>query len=255
MVTMNELVENKQKKTYHTVYETTNSVNGKIYIGVHTTTKINDEYLGSGIYLWKAIDKHGEDKFSKKILAILETRQDAFDLEKKLVNREFVAREDTYNLIIGGVTAGSGVDHPMYGKTHSDTTREKIRQSQLGKVMSKETRAKLSKVHTGKVCSQEHRANMSKARLGHVPTKETREKMSKALTGKVRSAESREKMSNSQQGVTYFNNGKENRRLRLGDKIPEGFVEGMLKIECKFCGEKATKMVIGNWHGKGKCIK
>jgi hypothetical protein len=32
---------------YYTVYQTTNQINDKIYIGVHKTENPNDDYLGS----------------------------------------------------------------------------------------------------------------------------------------------------------------------------------------------------------------
>ena len=51
---------------YYTVYKTTNLVNNKIYIGVHTTEDINDDYLGSGSAIIKAIKNMAKIN-SKKI--------------------------------------------------------------------------------------------------------------------------------------------------------------------------------------------
>ena len=42
---------------YYIVYKTTNKINGKIYVGMHETNKINDVYLGSGWNLLQAINK------------------------------------------------------------------------------------------------------------------------------------------------------------------------------------------------------
>jgi Straboviridae putative endonuclease SegB len=57
----------------YTVYETTNLLNGKYYLGVHLTQNIHDEYLGSGTYIRNAVAKYGVGSFVKVVLA---TRQD-----------------------------------------------------------------------------------------------------------------------------------------------------------------------------------
>jgi hypothetical protein len=44
---------------FHTVYRTTNLVNGKFYIGVHKTDDPNDGYLGSGKLIGRAFQKYG----------------------------------------------------------------------------------------------------------------------------------------------------------------------------------------------------
>ena len=54
------------KKTHYLIYEIKNIVNGKIYIGQHTTDNINDGYKGSGFALWEAYKKYGFDKFKNE---------------------------------------------------------------------------------------------------------------------------------------------------------------------------------------------
>ena len=99
------------------VYQTVCKVNNKIYIGVHGTTnpEIFDGYIGNGISIYKpstymnpktpfqyAIKKYGIKSFIRTTLKIFENEVDAYDLERRLVDEQFLKREDTYNLILGG---------------------------------------------------------------------------------------------------------------------------------------------------------
>ena len=88
---------------YYTIYKTTNLINNKIYIGQHITDNLDDGYLGSGTNLHKAIKKYGKENFKKEILHIFDNFDDMDNKEKELVTKEFVLREDTYNLIQGGL--------------------------------------------------------------------------------------------------------------------------------------------------------
>jgi len=86
----------------HYLYKIENKLNQKIYIGIHSTENINDEYMGSSVLVSQAIKKYGEDNFSKTILEYCDSREELVELEKKVVDKKFVNRKDTYNLIIGG---------------------------------------------------------------------------------------------------------------------------------------------------------
>lgn len=88
---------------YYTVYQTTNSVNGKIYIGVHKTTDPDDDYLGSNRVLKAAIEKYGKEKFDKEVLYVFDNEEEMFTKERELVNEEFITRDDTYNIGLGGM--------------------------------------------------------------------------------------------------------------------------------------------------------
>lgn len=87
---------------YHTVYKTTNILNGKFYYGVHSTNNINDDYLGSGKFLKKAIKKYGKQNFKKEIIAIFDERDKALFLEKDIVTKKLVEDNNCYNGIFGG---------------------------------------------------------------------------------------------------------------------------------------------------------
>lgn len=100
------------------VYLTTNTVNNKIYIGVHGTEnpEIFDGYIGNSINIFesnselknpklpfhKAVKKYGYSAFRRVTLKVFDTMQDALDLEAWLVTEDFINRSDTYNVIKGG---------------------------------------------------------------------------------------------------------------------------------------------------------
>lgn len=48
------------------IYETTNTIDGKKYRGMHATHDVGDGYLGSGTYLKRAVKKHGLLRFAEK---------------------------------------------------------------------------------------------------------------------------------------------------------------------------------------------
>ena len=87
---------------FYFVYETKNLINGKIYIGVHSTYDINDNYLGSGFLLQKSIEKYGRENFKRTILQFFDNKEEMFLYEKEIVTNDFIKRNDTYNIKIGG---------------------------------------------------------------------------------------------------------------------------------------------------------
>lgn len=89
-------------KKYYYLYLVTNQVNDKIYYGVHSTNNIDDGYMGSGTALKRAQLKYGIESFSKTIVEFFDNKDDMLHAESLIVDKEFVARDDTYNLIPGG---------------------------------------------------------------------------------------------------------------------------------------------------------
>ena len=87
---------------YYTIYKITNQIDGKIYIGSHKTKDLDDGYMGSGKYLRHAQEKYGIEKFTKEILFVFDTPELMYAKEAEIVNEDFLATENTYNLKIGG---------------------------------------------------------------------------------------------------------------------------------------------------------
>lgn len=185
--------------THYLIYKITNNLNGKIYIGKHITENLDDGYMGSGKLIRRALKKYGIENFTKEILFDVYGEDMMNFLEEAIVDEEFVKRDDTYNLKVGG--EGGGEPH------RTEETKRKISASEIGhpgymkgKHHSEETKKKMSEMRSGekhhfygKKFSGEHRRKLSEARKGVAPwnkgktgicSEETRMKMSKKAKGR-----------------------------------------------------------------------
>ena len=155
------------------VYKTTNLLNGRYYVGVHKGTTC-DDYLGSGISLKRAVRLYGRDNFKREVVLICESPDDAYELEALIVDQDFIAGSNVYNIALGG--RGSN-DHP-----HSEETRQRMR-----KPKSEEHRKSISEAKLGKTTSSRHKAAMVLAKTGTTRSEQTKAKMSDTRSGMVHS--------------------------------------------------------------------
>lgn len=99
------------------VYQTINTINNKIYIGIHKTKdpEIFDGYIGCGVLINSpssymnpytpfqyAVKKYGTGAFKRSILKVFDTAEEAFKLESEIVTSDFIKRKDVYNSALGG---------------------------------------------------------------------------------------------------------------------------------------------------------
>ena len=228
-------MNNKDTKQFSIVYQITNLLDGRIYIGVHTTYNINDNYMGSSKYLKKDIKKLGKQNFKKISLHIFDNQKEACMKEAELVTKEFCLRPDTYNLMRGGLYNFSWVgtttvidkegntsrvykEDPRYlsgefvgvtkGKQHSLETKEEIRKARLGVKLSKETLEKMLKTKS------ENRNKPDFVRRTNTP--ETIEKMKQSQLGHKVSEESIQKRLN-----TILQNGSSNKGMIHSEETKE----------------------------------
>jgi len=123
-------------KQYY-VYVTTNSINGKKYVGKHFG-HLNDDYIGSGYLLKKAIAKYGRQSFSKEIVCTVQDPAD-LDIAEKLYIEKFnaVDSDSFYNLAMGGTGGNTLTNDDIVAKR-----TEKFRR--YWNELSVEDRAKIS---------------------------------------------------------------------------------------------------------------
>ncbi len=94
---------NEGKPKFFVIYQITNLLDGRIYVGCHITYNVNDKYMGSSKSLKKDMKEHGRHNFKKDILHIFDNKKDMMNKEAEIVNRDFCHRSDTYNRMVGGI--------------------------------------------------------------------------------------------------------------------------------------------------------
>ena len=124
---------------HYLIYKTTNLLNGKIYVGQHRTSNLDDGYLGSGTKLLNSVKKYGRKNFKVDVLETC-TFEDMNKLEIYWIDKlDSTNRETGYNICNGGqrppiwsdndknewCVRMSGDGNGMYGKKHSTETRKK----------------------------------------------------------------------------------------------------------------------------------
>jgi hypothetical protein len=91
------------------IYEITNNINGKIYIGKDVFNK--KTYYGSGVLIKRAIKKYGKDNFSKKIIDTANSYEELSKKEVYWINK-YRETNDLYNITKGGDGGDTLSTHP-----------------------------------------------------------------------------------------------------------------------------------------------
>lgn len=118
------------------VYKTTNLLNGKIYIGQHTTENPDDGYMGSGVYLQKAIKEDGKENFTREIISWADSKKDLDHAEEFFIKHyiQKVGKSRMYN----ATEHAGGVDY------HTDESKKKMSAVKKGHTVSEEHKQKIS---------------------------------------------------------------------------------------------------------------
>ncbi len=208
---------------YFYLYKITNLLNNKIYVGVHKTSNIDDNYMGSGRILTSAIKKYGIENFKKEILEYFDSSEKMFEREKEIVNEEFLSRPDVYNLRRGGQGGFDLINksEEILKKRNTKIARNRDNKSQIAGLLLAKTK-------------DSYRKNISlslKERYKNEPGN-FKGKSHSTESKKLMSAKAKERLSdptkNSQFGTMWITNGIENKKVLKESVIPNGWYKGRI---------------------------
>lgn len=166
------------------VYQHTNLINGKKYIGI-TKQPVEQRFGTDGCnyrtspHFYSAIKKYGWENFQHDILYDNLSKEEACDLEIQLIKENKTQdHRYGYNVMEGGNT-------PTMPESIRNIISEKLKGNKngLGKVCSEEKKKKISDAQKGRKFSDEHKEKISLSKRGksHTPpSEETRKKISDA---------------------------------------------------------------------------
>lgn len=191
-------------KKYYYVYITTNLVNGKQYVGYHSSNDLEDNYLGSGEALRGSIKKYGKEKFERRILEFINNPNNHLKIEEKWIKEYNTLTPNGYNISPkGGINISGGLSKESIQKM------AKSRKGQIpwnkGLKMSAEELEKNRKIWN---------------------SEEFKEKTGGSRRGKKHSAISCQKMSKSKKGKSPWNKG-----IKLSEEQRKKFVESYRKTQ------------------------
>lgn len=199
---------------FYVIYKTTNTVNGKFYIGKHQTKDLNDGYVGSGKILQRAIKKYGKENFITEILYMCKSEKHMNILERILVVPD---AELNYNLCNGGKGGFSYIlKNKLYLDLNNGLPKEKMLEAR--KRGGRTTIEKYGPRYTEKFVMSgrtsfkgKHHTEESKQKIGL--------KNSKLQSGSK----------NSQFGTMWITNGSASMKVKKDiDNIPEGWYKGRI---------------------------
>lgn len=131
---------------YNILYKTTCTINGKVYVGVHATTELDDNYVGCGIFcdckatidanyrnkeresLGKYILKYGVSSFVRENLLFFNNIEQALFQERRVVDQKWLLDKRTLNVKFGGnkPPVRAGRDNGNYGNKWTESQKKRL---------------------------------------------------------------------------------------------------------------------------------
>lgn len=189
------------------IYQITNLVNGKTYIGQRTLTNgrtfETDTYRGSGKLLQKAYKKYGKENFKRECILIgFFTRDQLNRFEKCMIACQRLIGKAEYNIADGGEGWSEGMREAHWSAVHNELHNKRVSEG-LKKAYADGKRVVTITAYAATFTGKKH-------------SLESKKKMSEKA--KLRTGNK-----NSSFGRHWYTNGKDNIKC---ETCPEGFWKG-----------------------------
>ena len=205
-------------------YCMTNLTNNKIYVGITNEPSVRwkthnniakggkEKYPQHFQAVHSAIVKYGSEQFSFEISKVFSDEDEAYFYEEDFISYMRELKVPNYNIAGGGKGTGSGLNHPMFGKTLPQEWKDKVTaatkiRSNLPEVKEANRKRMIERnwvgenhPNFGKTTSTETSNKISEKLTGVVFTSGHKSKISKSLTGRYLSDEHKNNISLSKAG-------------------------------------------------------
>ncbi len=149
---------------------------------MHSTSNINDGYLGSGLVLRRSIRKYGEKNFKREILEFCESREMLAKREEQIITQKLINNRLCMNLQLGGgggfidkkhqqkACRAGGLKHKSKLEKDSSYLENWIKKTQEGfkKYVSNTDLTKRTKSFLNKKHTKESKLKMSSSKKGKI---------------------------------------------------------------------------------------
>ena len=92
----------RKQHQHHYIYRITCLINNRYYIGMHSTSNLDDDYFGGGIKIKNSIKKYGKENHTREMLEFFTSRGDLVKREIELVNKDLLKDPLCMNINLGG---------------------------------------------------------------------------------------------------------------------------------------------------------
>jgi hypothetical protein len=200
----------RKEHIHHYIYRVTCLISRKYYIGMHSTSNLEDGYFGSGKILKRSLNKYRKFNHVVEILEWLPDRSSLKLREKEIVNENLLKDEMCMNLQLGGAGGFSSEEHQK-------KAQESSRKSYIHRL--KNDKDFFKKISDSKIANNlgNQYAIGNKSFSGKTHSEETKRKIGESNSVKQKGS------NNSQYGKCWITNEIESKKINKGDIILEGW--------------------------------